>query len=75
LPTSEDYAIIDVTEGSTSNGKILVLLDDEVTAREIASELHRRGCQVIVEPVANPPAPISVLDREGDTRSRLAVPT
>lgn len=50
MPTAEDYAIIDVAKGSTSNGKVLVLIDDETTARDIASELHRRGCQVIVEP-------------------------
>jgi hypothetical protein len=75
LPTSGDYAIIDVTEGRTSNGKILVLLDDETTAREMASELRRQGCQVIVEPVSSRSAPLIILADEGDARTRLAVPT
>jgi hypothetical protein len=42
------YAIVDLTKGSTSEGKILVLLDDEEEALEIANELRRRGCSVAV---------------------------
>jgi hypothetical protein len=75
LPTSGDYAIVDVTEGGASRGKILVLLDDEMIAREIAAELHRRGCHVVVEPVMDRPEPLIVLPDEGDVRSPLAVPT
>jgi hypothetical protein len=43
------YAIIDTAEESQSRGKILLLLDDAPTAREIASELARRGLHVAIE--------------------------
>jgi hypothetical protein len=75
LPASEDYAIIDVTEGSTSNGKILVLLDDEMIAREIALELHRRGRDVLVQPVADRREPVVIRTEEGDTTPHLVVAT
>jgi hypothetical protein len=44
-----NYAIVDVREGSASEGKVLVLLDDEPTALEIAIELRRRGCEVVIQ--------------------------
>jgi hypothetical protein len=44
-----EYAIVDVTEGSVSEGKILVLLDDETTANEMAAEMSRRGGSVVVK--------------------------
>jgi hypothetical protein len=43
-----DYAIVDATEGRDSMGQVLVIVDDEPTATEIATELHRRGCRVEV---------------------------
>jgi hypothetical protein len=46
LPGS--YAIVDVTEGRESKGQVLVIVDDEITAREMARELHQRGCCVDV---------------------------
>ncbi len=46
-----DYAIIDTNAGSTSEGKILVLVDDERTAREIAGDLRGRGFSVVIKPV------------------------
>ena len=45
---SGEYAVVDVAAGSTSEGKILVLLDDEATAQEIADELCLRGRSVAV---------------------------
>jgi hypothetical protein len=53
-----DYAIVDITEGRRSIGKVLVLVDDEQTAQEMAVDLTKRGCQVVVEafgPAANQP--------------------
>jgi hypothetical protein len=44
--------VIDIREGSESRGKILVLIDDEVTAKEIAADLRRRRCDVIVQQVS-----------------------
>jgi hypothetical protein len=46
-----DYAIIDVKQGSSSQGMVLVILNDEFTAGEIAVELRGRGCPVAVQPV------------------------
>jgi hypothetical protein len=46
-----DYAIIDTNAGSMSEGKILVLVDDERTAREIASDLQGRGFPVAIKTV------------------------
>jgi hypothetical protein len=43
------YAIIDATNESQSRGKILLLLDDERTAIEIASELRTCGLDVAIE--------------------------
>ncbi len=37
-----DYAIVDATDGRASIGKVLVMVDDELTAREIAAELDQR---------------------------------
>lgn len=51
MADSGDYAIVDVTKGSRSKGKILVLIGDEPTAQEIATELQLRGCNVIIQRV------------------------
>jgi hypothetical protein len=48
-----EYAIVDVRKSSPSKGKILVVVDDEPTAQEMAIELNRRRCQVTVRPVVN----------------------
>jgi hypothetical protein len=52
MSDSGEYAIVDVTRGSNSAGKILVLLDDEQTATEMAADLRVRGCDVVVRRVA-----------------------
>jgi hypothetical protein len=52
LHSSGDYAIIDVTQASISNGKILMLIEDKETADEIAATLRHRGCDVSVQQVA-----------------------
>jgi hypothetical protein len=49
-----DYAIVDITEGRRTVGKVLVLLDDEQTAQEIAIDLTKRGCRVVVEAFGPP---------------------
>ena len=46
--TTESFAIIDVGENSESCGKILLLLDDAVTARDMAQELQRNHLEVVV---------------------------
>jgi hypothetical protein len=43
------YAVIDASSESQSRGKVLLLLDDERTALEIASELRTRGVDVAIE--------------------------
>jgi hypothetical protein len=48
-----EYAVVDVRAKSPSRGKILVVVDDEVIAQEIAVELRRRRCQVAVHPAVN----------------------
>jgi hypothetical protein len=45
------YAVVDVNKGRTSEGKVLVLLDDIASAQEIAAELCRRGCAVVVRAI------------------------
>jgi hypothetical protein len=45
------YAVVDVNQGRTSEGKVLVLLDDIASAQEIAAELCRRGCAVVVRAI------------------------
>jgi hypothetical protein len=52
MKSSEEYAIVDVTHGRNSEGKILVLIDDRQTANEMATDLRGRGCDVVVETVA-----------------------
>jgi hypothetical protein len=52
MSDSGEYALVDVTSGSNSAGKILVLLDNEQTATEMAADLRRRGCNVVVRRVA-----------------------
>jgi hypothetical protein len=49
-----NYAIVDITEGRRSIGKVLVLVDDEQTAQEIAVDLSKRGCRVVVEAFGPP---------------------
>jgi hypothetical protein len=66
-----EYAIVDVRASSPSHGKILVVVDDESTAQEMAAELRRRRCQVVVRPVVNKrvfliePAPTGALEATG----------
>jgi hypothetical protein len=66
-----EYAIVDVRAKSPSRGKILVCVDDEVIAQEIALELRRRRCQVAVQPAVNKrifliePAPAGALEATG----------
>ena len=51
MASEGDYAIVDATPDRDSNGKVLVILDDESTAQEMATELRRRGCRVDVRAV------------------------
>jgi hypothetical protein len=44
-----DYAIIDVKKGSSSYAQVLMIVEDERTANEIAIELRRNGCRVTVQ--------------------------
>jgi hypothetical protein len=66
-----EYAIVDVRASSASHGKILVLVDSSTAAQEMADELRRRQCQVVVRPVVNKstfvmePAPIGALEATG----------
>jgi hypothetical protein len=48
-----EYAIVDVRASSASHGKILVVVPDEATAEEMATELRRRRCQIAVRPVVD----------------------
>jgi hypothetical protein len=45
------FAIVDVSR-RLSRGQILMLLDDHVTANEIASELNRRSVEVSVRTIS-----------------------
>jgi hypothetical protein len=54
MSCQNEYAIVDVGNGRASEGKILVLLDDELTAQDMATELRRRGCRVTVKEMATP---------------------
>jgi hypothetical protein len=47
------FAIVDVSR-RISRGQILVLLDDQSTATEIASELNRRSIVVSVQAISGP---------------------
>jgi hypothetical protein len=66
-----EYAIVDVRASSPSQGKILVVVDDQEIAQEMAAELRRRRCQVAVRPVVNKrifviePAPAGALEATG----------
>ena len=66
-----EYAIVDVRASSASHGKILVVVDSSTTAHEMAAELHRRRCQVVVRPVINKctfliePEPAGALEATG----------
>ena len=66
-----EYAIVDVRASSPSQGKILVVLDDEAIAQEMAAEMRRQRCQVVVRPVVNKrtlliePAPAGALEATG----------
>jgi len=48
-----EYAVVDVRANSPSHGKILVVVGDEAIAQEMAIELGRRRCQVVVQPVVD----------------------
>jgi len=56
------YAIVDTAEASPSRGKILLLLDDEGVALEIASELQTRGLDVAIEIRRQAPKTNQVVD-------------
>jgi len=45
---SESFAIVDMSEKSESYGKILVLLDDEVSAQDFVQDLRRHHLEVVV---------------------------
>ena len=66
-----EYTIVDVRASSPSQGKILVVLDDEAIAQEMAAEMRRQRCQVVVRPVVNKrtlliePAPAGALEATG----------
>jgi hypothetical protein len=72
------YAIIDVGDGSQSQGKILLLLDDKRAALEIASELRTRGLDVSIELRAPGQKPTLISDPASKTKratiSRLPLP-
>jgi hypothetical protein len=51
VPHLESYAIIDVAAESKSHRKILMILDDRETAEEIADELDRRNCEVVIQAI------------------------
>jgi hypothetical protein len=72
---SGDYAIIDVTERSPSKGKILVLLDNEQVAEEIAADLRRRGRDVVVQIVGADPQPTLEVAEEERSVAPLVLPT
>lgn len=59
-----DYAIIDTNVGGRSEGKILVLVDDERTAHEIAGDLRGRGFSVLIKPVPAQRGPAVVPDED-----------
>jgi hypothetical protein len=46
------FAIVDVSRRA-SRGQILMLLDDNTTASEIASELNRRAVEVSVQSISS----------------------
>jgi hypothetical protein len=71
---SAEYALVDVTRGSNSAGEILVLLDSEQTAAEMAADLQRRGCEVVVRRVMPRPALVIRPALDGEPSAPLAVP-
>jgi hypothetical protein len=75
MSDSAEYALVDVTRGSNSAGKILVLLDSAQTAAEMAADLQRRGCDVVVRRVMPRPGLVigPAVDREPP--APLAVPS
>jgi hypothetical protein len=74
MSDSGEYAIVDVTRGSDSAGKILVLLDNEPTATEMAADLRRRGCHVVVRRVAPRQGVVMRSASDGEPPSPAAVP-
>jgi hypothetical protein len=74
MSDSSEYALVDVTRGSNSAGKILVLLDSEQIAAEMAADLQRRGCDVVVRRVASRPGLVMRPALDGEPPAPLAVP-
>jgi hypothetical protein len=74
MSDSGEYAIVDVTRGSNSAGKILVLLDNEQTAAEMAADLQARGCDVVVRRVSTRPGLMLRPILEQEPPSPVAVP-
>jgi hypothetical protein len=63
------FAIVDVSRRS-SRGQILLLIDDKVTAIDIAQELNRRSVEVIVQAIT-----LEQLDQvQADVRAGSAPP-
>jgi hypothetical protein len=74
MSDSGEYAIVDVTSGSNSAGKVLVLLDDEQTAAEMAADLRHRGCDVVVRRVVQRPGLLMRSPLEEEPPPSVAVP-
>jgi hypothetical protein len=74
MSDSAEYALVDVTRGSSSAGKILVLLDNQQTAVEMAADLWRRGCNVVVRRVAQRPGLVMRPALDGEPPAPVAVP-
>jgi hypothetical protein len=74
MSDSAEYALVDVTRGRNSAGKILVLLDSEQTATEMAADLRRRGCDVVVRRVAQRPGLVMRPALDGEPAAPVAVP-
>ena len=74
MSDSAEYALVDVTRGSSSAGKILVLLDNQQTAVEMAADLRGRGCDVVVRRVMPRPRLVMRPALDGEPPAPVAVP-
>ena len=59
LEPSSSYAIVDVSSLSLGVEKVLMLLDEQELAEEIASAVKRKGHDVVVKPVERPAAAVA----------------
>jgi hypothetical protein len=69
-----EYALVDVGNGRSSEGKILVLVDDERIAADMAAELRRRGCRVVIKAIELHEYGAAARARIVDGDDRLSVP-